>query len=43
MKWLNIIPKESLASENYRALASLDKEYKSAQDAPVLLGEIAAL
>lgn len=30
VKWLNIISKEGLASENYRSLASLDKGYKSA-------------
>lgn len=30
VKWLNIIPKEDLASEKYRSLASLDKACKSA-------------
>lgn len=30
VKWLNIIPKEDLASEKYHSLASLDKACKSA-------------
>lgn len=43
VKRLNIIPKEGLALENYCSSASPDKGINQQVDAPILLGEIAAL